>query len=504
MVSQRSWNIQSASPIPNVGQVFARWADSDGKQTEYPAIIGTTNGLFMTHVFLNDDAERKRQLLLAMTGFLSPTIMQEAAQNQLSQIGSFGKFTQFDEAVSAIRKGKNPKIPEALKEARSFRRTAGQLLSRRLFAESIKKSGEARQSLQKAWCLAQTAEPGEFRAFWCHSAFGVDGMNWDEAIRRLADAGFNAVIPNMLWGGVAYYPSQILPTADLVKERGDQIAECLKACRKYGVQIHVWKVNYNCSHRSPPEFISKLRQEQRLQVDVQGKEETWLCPSHPANQQLEIDSMLEIAQRYDVDGIHFDYIRYPDGDHCFCEGCKSRFASLVKASSIHWPKDVLAGGKYRSEWLDWRRSNITFVVKTVSEKAHAFKPNLKVSAAVFPNWSRDRDSVGQDWKLWCEKGWLDFACPMDYTHMNRQFEHMVSSQKEWAGKTPFYPGIGESASTTGRMSVERVMEQIEITRKFHTKGFVIFNYAVPEAQELLPLLGSGITAKAQSQPQSRD
>jgi len=497
-VSQRSWNIQSAKPLPQVGQVFAHWVNNDGKPTEHPAIIGTTNGLFMTHVLLSDDAEKKRQLLLSMTGFLSPEIMQEAAENQWNQIGVFGKFTQFKEAVAAIAKGKNTLISTVLKEAQSSRKAAAQLLSEHRFAESIRKSAESRLSLQKAWCLSQTSEPGEFRAFWCHSAFGVDGMNWDEAIRRLADAGFNAIIPNMLWGGLAYYPSQVLPISDSVKERGDQIAECLKACRKYGVQIHVWKVNYNCSHRSPPEFISKLRQEQRLQVDLRGKEETWLCPSHPANQQLEIDSMLEVAQLYDVDGIHFDYIRYPDGDHCFCAGCKSRFAALVKANAIDWPKDVLAGGRHRTAWLDWRRSMITQVVKTVSEKANAFKPKLKISAAVFPNWNRDRDSVGQDWKLWCEKGWLDFACPMDYTHMNRQFEHMVASQTEWAGQTPFYPGIGESASTSGRMSVEKVIEQIQITRKYHTKGFVIFNYAVPEARELLPLLGSGITDKTQT------
>ncbi len=37
----------------------------------------------------------------------------------------------------------------------------------------------------------------------------------------------------------------------LVKEKGDQIALCLAACRKYGVQCHVWKVNWNM--REAPE-----------------------------------------------------------------------------------------------------------------------------------------------------------------------------------------------------------------------------------------------------------
>jgi hypothetical protein len=83
---------------------------------------------------------------------------------------------------------------------------------------------------------------------------------------------------------------------------------------------------------------------------------------------------------------------------------------------------------------------------------------------------------------------------MDYTGSDRQFENWIASQREWAGKTPVYPGIGESASSS-RLGPDRVIGQIEITRKYKTGGFVIFNYAIPEAKELVPILGLGITAK---------
>jgi uncharacterized lipoprotein YddW (UPF0748 family) len=148
----------------------------------------------------------------------------------------------------------------------------------------------------------------------------------------------------------------------------------------------------------------------------------------------------------------------------------------------------------RQQWLDWRRSNITAVVKATSEQARAVKPKVKISAAVFRNWATDRDGVGQDWKLWCDRGWLDFVCPMDYTESDRQFDGWIALQKEWAGKVPVYPGIGVSASRS-RLGADRTIGQIEITRRHNTGGFTIFNYGVTEARELLPMLALGITSK---------
>ena len=71
---------------------------------------------------------------------------------------------------------------------------------------------------------------------------------------------------------------------------------------------------------------------------------------------------------------------------------------------------------------------------------------------------------------------------------------MVASQVEWAGRIPCYPGIGESASSS-RLGADGVIEQIQITRRHNTRGFVIFNYGALEADELLPMLGLGITAR---------
>jgi hypothetical protein len=83
---------------------------------------------------------------------------------------------------------------------------------------------------------------------------------------------------------------------------------------------------------------------------------------------------------------------------------------------------------------------------------------------------------------------------MDHTSSSRQFENTVRRQVEWAGRWPCYPGIGERASPS-RLGVDGVIEPIPITRRHGTGGLVIFNSGVPQANDLLPLLGLGATAR---------
>jgi len=494
VVTQQSWNVNAFQAVPGAGWVLAEWHEAKGEPIGCAAVLGSTNGIVMTHVLLSDDPGNKRRMLLAMAGWLAPEVLQQATQASIARIGALGGFRSFDEAAAGIAKLSHaPRVTEAVASAGALRASAIALAAQRQFAPAMEHAAAASLQVMDAFCRAQQPLPGEFRAFWCHSALGVQGLEWDEAIGRLATNGFTAILPNMLWGGVAFYDSKVLPVAPEVAKRGDQVAKCLAACRQHGLQIHVWKVNWNLG-RTPKEFRDKLRAEGRLQANSRGVEEPWLCPSHPDNRRLEIASMLELARNYDLDGLHFDYIRYPDGDHCFCPGCKQRFQQAAGVKVQNWPADVLADGPLRQQWLEWRRSNITAVVKAVSEQARALKPKLKLSAAVFSNWAADRDSVGQDWKLWCERGYLDFVCPMDYTPSNRSFENMVSQQIEWAGRTPCYPGIGASASMS-HFGADRVIEQITITRQHNTRGFVIFNYGVSECNDLLPLLGLGITAR---------
>ncbi|NLC56308.1 MAG: family 10 glycosylhydrolase, partial [Armatimonadetes bacterium] len=344
--------------------------------------------------------------------------------------------------------------------------------------------------LLTAYARCQPTRGGEFRGVWCHSAYGVSGMTWDRAIRHLKQSGFNAVVPNMLWGGVADYQSKLLPVRSDVATRGDQIALCTAAGRKYGVEVHVWKVNFNLQG-APKEFVDRMRAEGRLQATDRGEEEAWLCPSHPANFALERDSMLEVARNYDVDGIHFDYIRYPDQSKCYCDGCRVRFEESTGITVLNWPKEVTRGGKHFAAYQEFRRRCITRLVKAVSEEAHRLKPTLKVSAAVFSDWPNCREHVGQDWGHWVKQGYLDFVCPMDYTAHDEGFRARVQVQRdEVAGRIPLYPGVGAAAPG---LPLNQVIDQIQIARAEGADGFIIFDYNDTVAHEYVPALGQATT-----------
>jgi len=491
---QNSWNIHEARAVKGRSHVAAWWCDADGRATGQPAIVASDNCIYLTHVLLPDDAANKLHLLLAMAGTLVPDLWRDAAKGYLDRVGQFGPYDSYDLARRGIRDlARSGNARSALESAVELQRRGRSLLSKRQFSKAIDTAEKARRSMIEAYCLAQKPQPGEHRAFWCHSAFGVSGMTWDLAIRLLADNGFTAILPNMLWGGVAYYRSEVLPVAPEVAEQGDQIRLCLAACKKYGVECHIWKVNYNMGWRADKTFMAKMKATGRTQVNYDGSaNDRWLCPSHPDNQKLEIESMLEIARKYDVDGLHFDYIRYPGKESCFCSGCRRRFEKAIGKKVGNWPAALRSDTALNEEWLDFRRQQITSVVAAVAQRAKQIRPGIKISAAVFRNWPVHRDSIGQDWKRWCGRGYLDFVCPMDYTASSGQFQRLVEQQLTWAGKVPCYPGIGLSV-WSDPTDICKLIEQIGVTRQLDTGGFTVFNYGSQQARQVLPLLGKGTT-----------
>ena len=493
-VMQTSWMLTVAEPIGD-GEVIGWWHDAEGESTGLPAFIASDAGVWMSHVLTNTNRTAKQRMLVSMMGRYVPEIWPQVAESALEGLDRIGHIDGIEEALAWIEQhaadAPDPAAIERLVgEHRDLLTEARAALEAEQYPSAVDTAGEAWDRLRDAYLLAHTPRDAEFRAWWEHSGTGAFGT-WEESMQNLADSGFNAVVPNMLWGGVALYESDYLPHHPVVAERGDQIAECVEAAKRHGIEVHVWKVNWRPGHAAPAEFIQQMREEERLQRSFGGEEMEWLCPSDPRNLELELNTMVEVAQNYDVDGVHFDYIRYPGPQSCFCDGCHERFERDTGFTVENWPED-LRTDEFEDAWTQWRCDQISALVEATAREVRAIKPHVKISAAVFQNYPGTRVSIGQDWLHWVEQGWLDFLCPMNYTNYDGTYATTVTRQvQQVAGRIPLYPGIGASSSNS-TLSVDRVAGQAQIARTLGADGFIIFNYAFDEAQNIVPGLGRAL------------
>ena len=552
-IEQHSWALMTAEPLagwegartsPIFGDKRARklavWFDKNGKSVDQPAILASPNGLFCSHIFLDEGAAAQATLVEAFVSAFDRNLERRRAWQSWRSIFEIGLEPEAD--VPAKRRQTLDALEKALAQRGWTLADVARLIGGEEFADfnaenagNAKNAGVAqnkenaeitankqgakdaetaksrknltalradveaiRAEFVDAYCRSLPSRAGEGRFWWEHSGFGIERGNWDKTAQALADAGFNGVVPNMLWGGVAYYRSEILPVAPSVEEYGDQIAAAVAACKKRGLETHIWKVCFNASN-APAEFLAEMRAQGRLQVSLDGEESPWLCPSHPANLELERAALEEVATKYDVDGIHLDYIRYPDNDHCFCDGCKERFSAEYERKTGRklddFPTCVRENKEIRAAFEEWRRSRITSLVRSIRKTLDEKRPDVALSAAVFAGVDSAKRSVAQDWIGWIDEGLLDFVCPMDYTADAAGFAATVRGQLDAVGgRTPVYPGIGMTATGIS-MGAEQVAAQVVEARKAGADGFTIFNLDPRTAKVALPALKKGATSE---------
>jgi len=500
-VRQSSWNVNVPESTDRKTRVIGQWYDEQGRPTGHAAMLLSDAGAFMTHIVLADDRSKKRQMLAAILGRLDPALWEQMARSELDRIGKVGHLDGFEQVAAYVNKSRNAAATAHLETAVAARKTALTLFARQAYPEAVQRARETHDQLVAAYLNAAPSPTREGRAFWNHSGTGAYDGDWERSAKELAAAGFNMVLPNMLWAGRAHYASDVLPRSKTYQEHGDQIAQCVAACKRHGVEVHVWKVNWNLSG-APKDFVEKMRREGRTQVNIAGEPVDWLCPSHPENLRLELESMLEVARKYDVDGLHFDYIRYPNRSGCYCDGCRERFQADTGLTVADWPKDCYSGALH-DQYHDWRCEQITRLVAAVHREAKKIRPELKISAAVFGAYPQCRETVGQDWVAWVKAGYLDFICPMDYTESDLSFTNLVTNQLELVGgRIPLYPGIGATASRSA-LSPDRVVGQIHIARSLGAAGFTIFNFTAGTAERILPGVGLGAGSQRAVPPHRR-
>ncbi len=494
---QDSWNAN----IPGIleADVLATWENGAGVNRDMPAATINSNGLFIGHLLTDADSGRKTQFLLAAIARLLPDTTVALARDELKRADRLLSTTDWESTQAfLLRTAKEHDrasgVSSRLDAISRYRAGSVALLGSASFGEILVRADVTRTLIQDAYCslVSSRGVRDEFRGAWCHAADGVPGRTWDDAVRTMKANGCNALLANLLWPGLAFFPSSTVPVAPLACSEGDLLEQCLNACRKHDVELHLWKVCWDLT-RADPAYVETLRAEGRLQRKRDGSEVLWLCPSDPRNRQVEITAVVDAVSRYPVDGLHFDYIRYPSANSCYCDGCRERFGRDARVTVKAWPADVAAEGALRRRFLEWRRNQITTFVAASSSAIRAARPGVKISAAVFSSWPSCRDSVGQDWARWAKEGYVDFLCPMNYTADDEEALTLAEAQLGAVdGAVPIYPGIGPS---TKGLSPAQVVHQVDLLRGAGTKGFVLFELDRDLLESHLPALRAGATGE---------
>jgi uncharacterized lipoprotein YddW (UPF0748 family) len=290
-----------------------------------------------------------------------------------------------------------------------------------------------------AWFLPAAARSQELRGFWV-DAFHAGFKSPTEVSQLVADAraaNCNALFVQVRKRGDAYYSNGLEPRAtDISSASFDPLAD-LVAKASSGpepLKIHAWIVSFNIwnsqsslpsqpSHpyRTHPDWLTQRNDG----VQWDGANYAF-DPGHPAVQQHTFDVAMDILRRYNVDGLHLDYIRYTDANASIGSNpwgynpvTVARFLRLNNRTTTPGPGD--------STWLQFRRDQVSALVRKLCLHAWQLRPSITLSAATIAYGSaptsnspaawRERDAyarVLQDWRSWLEEGILDLAIPMVY------------------------------------------------------------------------------------------
>ena len=494
-IRQASWNITVAEPTTPDTKIIGYWHNAKGEPTGLPALSIGKTGVFFSHIFLPDDIQRKMQMLAALLGHLVPEFRHTFAEQAIAAMTTIGHTKDFAALKQFVQRSDVPEANQALKVGTDLMKRARTEYDTGAYNTAITIARASRAELSKAYFLSHISVETEGRAVWNHSGLGAYPGDWERSAKELASAGINMILPNMAWAGVAHYPSKILPQSKTYTQYGDQLAQCVEAAHKHGLEVHVWKITWNLEG-APKEFVDKIRAEGRTQVSSTGQALNWLCPSHPKNVLLALESILEIVTNYDVDGIHLDYIRYPGSHACYCDGCRERFVLATRLQIDEWPAAVLPKtGAHSEKYTEWRTQQITRLLRLLHKRLRTVDPGIKISTAVFGAYPACVTSIGQDWIAWAKAGYVDFVCPMNYTEETDYFTELLVNQLARMPKSvAIYPGIGATASNS-LLTPDAVVEQIYLSRNLGASGWTIFDYSLDISETVLPALAIGVAKR---------
>ncbi len=495
-VRQESLSAYQVTALTDDARVLADWVDSEGRSTDFPAAIMTPRSIWVAHVlWANADTAAQHQLLLAVIGHFVPDAWQEMLDDSLAAAVASTGYQSLDALANA---GRGAQVAtDLIARARAQQADARAALGEQRYSDALTLAQQFRLTLQGAVAATYPSRPFEMRGAWM--GMPRDGTDWEAIMSELERAHFTALFPNMCTPGSAAYPSEVLPQVTAT----DQMAACLEAARRHGIEVHVWRGNWQV-YGAPEGLTDEWFAQDRFVVSVEqamGQEELdqqyrwshrWLDPSDERNRQLEIAAMEELARKYHPDGIHYDFMRYPSSRYCYCERCHRLFEQWAQVTVANWPADCWEGGPLLARYREWRRHLQTSLVAEIRERLAAIDPEIEISLAARASVTGAVESDAQDWPTWSREGYLDFLCPMDYTGDLGVFRDKLAPQMEAVGGVlPVYAGIG--VSPTRSDSAANFSEQIMIARELGADGFLVFSLT-DFSRGLIASVANGATA----------
>lgn len=224
--------------------------------------------------------------------------------------------------------------------------------------------------------------------------------------------GFDTVILQVRPNGDSLYPSEIFaPSAYAVGEYGgefsyDPFAAAVELARERGLSVHAWinplrlmKPN-EIVKIDPHNILRRWYAENKYIVEHEGR--LYLDPAYPEVRDLIADGALEVARKYDIDGVHMDDYFYPHGiSENFDNASYSMFGGALSLP-------------------DFRRENITKLVQNINVSLKSYSPDLIFGISPGGNLETLFNTDYADVEEWCRGGYLDYLCPQIYFGMEHE------------------------------------------------------------------------------------
>ena len=364
---------------------------------------------------------------------------------------------------------------------------------------------------------AQPAPKYEVRAAWITAVYGLDwprtkattpaGIQKQkeelvEILDKLKEANFNTVLFQARTRGDVLYKSDIEPYNSILtgksgKDPGyDPLAFAVEECHKRGMECHAWMVTIPLGGRKHVASLGKQSVTRRQpKICVPYKREYFLNPGNPKTKEYLMSLVKEVVERYDVDGVHFDYLRYPERAFRFPDSY-----------------DYRKYGNGRS--LDqWRRDNITEILRYIYKGVKQLKPWVKVSTCPVGKYRDTSRYSSKGWNAFHVvyqdvQGWLgesiqDQIYPMMYFRGNAFYPFALDWQEQSNGRH-VVPGLGVYFlhPSEGDWSLDEIQRQINFIRNHHLAGEAHYRvkFVTDNTQNLYDILQNDFYAYPALQP----